>query len=136
MMISFGNIDCVNNYQWSENDRSNFSNFSRASRDIYMFKFSRIRVVIVRFCRSVPVGITGIDLTGNCVWASMSKFSSPLATNSWSALGSSGSTFALVWQLLTHVLWEDVFTCLKQGSLLTSPLPNCGFLYKQDFSFS
>lgn len=43
---------------------------------LHMFKFRRIRVVIVQFCLSVSVGITGIDLTGNYIWASRSKGSS------------------------------------------------------------
>lgn len=53
---------------------------------LHVFKLSRIRVVIVQFCLSVSVGIAGIDLTGNYIWVSKSKFSSPLTTRSLSAL--------------------------------------------------
>lgn len=39
---------------------------------LHMLKFSRIRVVIVQFCQSASEGVTGVDLTGNCVWATKS----------------------------------------------------------------
>lgn len=129
MIISFGNMDCVNNYQGSETDWGVILVISVGLLGgyLHMFKFSRNRVIIVQFCLSVSVGVTGIDLTGNYIWTSKSKFSSPLTTSSWSAV--SASIFALMWQLLTLIFYERIclFTCLKQGSLVISPLRNWVF---------
>lgn len=36
----------------------------------HQFKFSGIRVMVVQFCFSVSVGIRGMDVTGNYIWAS------------------------------------------------------------------